>query len=65
MAFANSRTYTRPKCRRCGCTDVAACIGRDNRPCHWIEPNLCSNCLTRIERKRLAAGEHYPSRGRR
>ena len=27
-------------CRRCGCTDNAAC----NPPCYWVETDLCSAC---------------------
>lgn len=29
-------------CRKCGCTDERACDGG----CHWIEPDLCSACVT-------------------
>jgi hypothetical protein len=28
------------KCRVCGCDDLHACPGG----CHWVEPDLCSNC---------------------
>ncbi|HUS74320.1 MAG TPA: ParB/RepB/Spo0J family partition protein [Sedimentisphaerales bacterium] len=31
-------------CRICKCTDDKACIGDDGEPCHWVEPDLCSNC---------------------
>ncbi|MDD4888302.1 MAG: DUF4031 domain-containing protein [Phycisphaerae bacterium] len=27
-------------CRECGCTDDCACEGG----CHWVEPDLCSQC---------------------
>ena len=35
-------------CRVCGCTDddCRGCIERTGRPCHWVEPNLCSACAT-------------------
>ncbi len=33
------------RCRSCGCTDIAACVGADGLPCYWIEPGLCSNCF--------------------
>jgi hypothetical protein len=32
-------------CAVCGCTDDRACEGG----CHWVGPNLCSACQTRIE----------------
>jgi hypothetical protein len=34
------------KCRVCGCTDgdCSGCILRTGKPCHWIEPDLCSAC---------------------
>ncbi len=32
-------------CRRCGCTEHDACIDElTGRPCHWVEPDLCSAC---------------------
>lgn len=31
-------------CRVCGCTDLQACPGG----CAWVEPNLCSNCVTEL-----------------
>ncbi len=33
-------------CRRCGCTDqnCLGCIEQTGRPCHWVEPDLCSAC---------------------
>ncbi len=38
-------------CRVCGCTesDCSGCIERTGRPCHWIEPDLCSSCHNRNE----------------
>lgn len=33
-----------PPCRRCGCTDADGCDGG----CHWVEPDLCSQCAGRI-----------------
>lgn len=34
-------------CRVCGCTntDCSRCIERTGRPCHWVEPDLCSACV--------------------
>ena len=32
-------------CRICGCTEDHACLGPDGKPCHWVEPNLCSACF--------------------
>lgn len=31
-------------CKFCGCSDGHACLGG----CHWVEPNVCSNCVTRV-----------------
>lgn len=35
-----------PACRVCACTDIdcRGCIERTGKPCHWIEPDLCSAC---------------------
>jgi len=34
------------KCRVCGCTDedCSQCIKKTGKPCHWVEPDLCSAC---------------------
>jgi len=32
-------------CRVCGCTDDKACEGG----CYWVEPDLCSACVDRLE----------------
>jgi len=34
------------RCRICGCTDADCrqCIKKTGKPCHWIEPDLCSAC---------------------
>jgi len=34
------------RCRICGCDDLHACSGADGLPCHWAEPDLCSECAT-------------------
>lgn len=31
------------QCRHCGCTPLNACRTEDG-PCHWLAPNLCSEC---------------------
>lgn len=36
-------------CRRCGCTDDAACIGG----CWWVAGDLCSSCVGRRPRRRM------------
>lgn len=33
-----------PYCRRCGCSELAACLHADGRPCWWVEVDLCSRC---------------------
>ncbi|MBX3253953.1 MAG: PRTRC system protein E [Chitinophagaceae bacterium] len=37
------------KCRVCGCTDndCRQCIKKTGKPCHWVEEDLCSACVTR------------------
>ncbi len=41
-------TLTPPRsCRVCGCTDISACVAPDGTPCHWVEPDLCSQCNAR------------------
>jgi hypothetical protein len=39
------------RCRVCGCTNERACTrdrvtGDPIAPCHWVEPDLCSACLS-------------------
>jgi hypothetical protein len=31
-------------CRVCGCTDESACPTPDGNGCHWVGPDLCSQC---------------------
>jgi len=40
------RLSSRPGvCRVCGCTNQHACWDPvTERPCHWVEPDLCSVC---------------------
>ena len=35
-------------CRVCQCTDddCSGCIARTGKACHWVEPDLCSACVT-------------------
>lgn len=35
------------RCKDCGCTedDCAGCIARTGKPCHWVEPDVCSACV--------------------
>lgn len=35
-------------CRVCGCTeaDCRQCIAKTGAPCHWVENDLCSACVT-------------------
>lgn len=37
-----------PTCRKCGCTDAdcSGCVQRTGSPCHWVERDLCSACVT-------------------
>lgn len=36
------------RCRVCGCTDddCHQCIEKTGKPCHWVEDDLCSACIT-------------------
>ena len=40
----------RRTCRMCGCTDddCSECIEKTGAHCHWVEPDLCSACVTTI-----------------
>lgn len=40
-------------CRVCGCTDTdcSNCIAETGEPCHWVEKDLCSACVPKIENK--------------
>ncbi len=44
--IANAIVPAIRSCRVCGCTDddCRQCIARTGRPCHWVEPDLCSAC---------------------
>jgi hypothetical protein len=33
-------------CARCGCTESNACVDDLGRACWWVQPGLCSSCLT-------------------
>jgi len=45
-------TFVR-KCHVCGCTeeDCHQCIVKTGEPCHWVELDLCSACVTQGVRK--------------
>jgi hypothetical protein len=44
--IAAIRKRSERKCRVCGCTDddCSQCIEKTGKPCHWVEPDLCSAC---------------------
>ena len=39
------------RCRVCGCTDddCRQCIAKTGVPCHWVEDDLCSACVSTLE----------------
>lgn len=41
---------SRPKCRACGCTDEIGC----DEGCEWVERDLCSACIPKLQRARDA-----------
>lgn len=43
---------TKRRCRRCGCTDEAACSGG----CYWVASDLCSSCAGDADMERSVAG---------
>jgi hypothetical protein len=45
-------------CRVCGCTDLdcRGCIEKTGIPCHWVEEDLCSACVSSKRR----AGKSKP-----
>ena len=51
------------RCRVCGCTDddCRICIQRTGRPCHWVEPDLCSACDSTFPASPVAGSEPRPS----
>lgn len=40
------------KCRVCGCGDFAPCMTVAG-PCFWVEPDLCSGCVSGVRLDRL------------
>jgi len=38
-------------CRVCGCTENNACM-INGMPCHWVEPDLCSDCADRANKEK-------------
>lgn len=38
-------------CRRCGCTDMKACVDDKLGPCWWVEDDLCSHCAFKSNRR--------------
>jgi len=43
-ALGNRLLWDFPFCKVCGCWDRDACVHQVYGPCHWAEPDLCSNC---------------------
>jgi DNA polymerase-3 subunit beta len=41
------------RCRVCGCTDddCSQCIEKTGEPCHWVEEDLCSACVSEGDRE--------------
>ena len=37
------------ECRVCGCTEdnCKQCVKKTGEPCHWVEWDLCSACITK------------------
>ncbi len=56
FAFGDSDQWI---CRECGCTDddCSQCIEATGKPCHWVEPDLCSRCADKIIAAADAAAE--------
>ena len=36
---------TTESCTGCGCTENRACIDGLGRPCYWVAPGVCSECV--------------------
>ena len=53
-----------PKCRACGCWDMAACWDEEKGPCYWAEPDLCSRCAEILARKCATNGAMSIGRSR-
>lgn len=54
----------RRRCRVCKCTDddCRQCVEKTGAPCHWVEGDLCSACVTSKRRK---ADMTSPERGKK
>lgn len=50
-------------CRVCGCTDAKACLDVVGEPCHWLEPDLCSECQHAAAPANKKANKKRPSIG--
>jgi len=48
------------RCRVCGCTDADCrqCIAKTGQPCHWVEADLCSACVSQSP---FGSGASVPS----
>lgn len=44
------RTKGDRACRRCGCTWLNPCTDKLGQSCCWVAQDLCSACLTALER---------------
>ena len=43
------------RCRVCGCLENCACTGLSpGETCHWVEPDLCSDCAEVLKEKGAA-----------
>lgn len=53
-------------CRKCGCTDdnCGQCIAATGKPCHWVEPDLCSRCKDEMEATVDAAIEDFAAQAK-
>lgn len=39
------------RCKVCGCTEnnCSRCVKKTGKPCHWVEPDLCSACSSNVK----------------
>lgn len=43
--YINETAEAERVCRVCGCTEYNACLGENLSGCHWVEEDLCSECV--------------------
>ena len=52
-ALTAAALWLNRKCKKCGCTFLNGCYQGDDKPfCHWVKPDLCSDCVPKVKARR-------------